>query len=86
MKFTDLYFDCLEKLFEYLELPDLLNVADSTKLFKKAAELAYTRKYGNKCLAFGVLEISPDQPFQFTNEKIKSKGLILACSYYANGS
>lgn len=39
-------FDCLENVREYLELPDLLNFADTSKQLNKAAELFYTRKYG----------------------------------------
>lgn len=48
MKIIALDFDCLEYVLEYLELTDLLNVADSCKRLNKAAELVYASKYGDK--------------------------------------
>lgn len=53
MKFTDLNFDCLENVLEYLKLIDLLNVADTSKRLNKAAELVYAQKYGKKKVRFG---------------------------------
>lgn len=44
----DLTIDCLEEIFEYLDLHDLLNVADSNKRLNKAAGLVFSRKHGNK--------------------------------------
>lgn len=75
MKFTDLNFDCLETVLEYLKLVDLLNMADSTRRLKKAAELVYARKYGDWPVIFGAMEKSPVQSFRFTNQGIESKGL-----------
>ncbi|XP_055319988.1 uncharacterized protein LOC129577270 isoform X1 [Sitodiplosis mosellana] len=63
MKFDALNFDCLESVLEYLELIDLLNVADSTKRLKKAAELVYARKYGDKGVWLRNIRISPDRLF-----------------------
>lgn len=51
-KLTDLNFDCLESILEYLELIDLLNVADCNKRLQKAAELVYAYKYGDKTVLF----------------------------------
>lgn len=46
-KITDINIDCLEKIFNYLTFEDLLNVADSNKYLKSAADLVYTLKYGS---------------------------------------
>lgn len=43
MKFTDLNFDCLEIVLEYLNLIDFLNVTDTSKRLNKAAELVFAR-------------------------------------------
>ncbi|XP_055306465.1 uncharacterized protein LOC129570773 [Sitodiplosis mosellana] len=58
MKLTDLNFDCLENILEYLELVDLLNAADSCKRLNKAAELVFDRKHGKKTVSFGEMQIS----------------------------
>lgn len=78
MLFTDLDFDCLEYVLEYLELPDLLNLADSTKRLRKAAELVYARKYGKKWLQFREVTNVPDQPFQLTDKAIDCQGLKMS--------
>lgn len=76
MKFTDLDFDSLEYVLEHLELTDLLNVADSCKRLRKAAELVYTREYGGKEVIFNrPKDMSPKQSFEITNDRIAIKGL-----------
>lgn len=47
MKITNLNSDCMELIFEHLELNDLLNIADSNKHFYGAACQVYRRKYMN---------------------------------------
>ncbi|XP_031637160.1 uncharacterized protein LOC116349731 [Contarinia nasturtii] len=47
-KITDINPDCLEHILMYLNLGDLLNVADSNKYLKSVAEEIYVRKYGRK--------------------------------------
>lgn len=42
---TDLNDDCLEHIFQYLSLEDLLNIADTNKQLKPAAELAFERRF-----------------------------------------
>lgn len=78
MKFHDLDFDCLEYVLEYLDLHDLLNVADSNKRLRKAAELVYTGKYGDRRVVFGIIKLLSDQTFVFKNStysrEIESKG------------
>lgn len=46
-KFTNLNFDCMETIFEYLDLNDLLNVADSNKHFYNSVCKVFQRKYRN---------------------------------------
>lgn len=48
-KLTDVNGDCLEKIFMYLNLDDLLNIAHTNKQLKFAADLAFARKFG-KCV------------------------------------
>lgn len=45
LKLTNINRDCLEHMFEYLNLCDLLNVADSSKSLRVAAGLVYHRKF-----------------------------------------
>lgn len=46
MKITDLNDDCLEHIFDYLSLEDLLNVAFSNTALQYASGLLFKRKYG----------------------------------------
>lgn len=50
-KLTALGVDCLERIFRYLPLDDLLNVADSNKQLKEVADLVFVLNHWNKCLA-----------------------------------
>lgn len=75
MKLTDLDFDCLEYVLEYLELQDLLNVADSTRRLRKAAELVFGAKYSDKLVIFHKIEDSLDETFSTTDETIDIKNL-----------
>lgn len=70
MKFTDLNFDCLEIVLEYLNLIDLLNVADTSKRLNKAAELVFARENGNKNVTFGNTRILRHRSFKITHEEI----------------
>lgn len=45
MILTDLDIVCIEEIFEYLELKDLLNVADSNKRLCHASKFVFIRKY-----------------------------------------
>lgn len=45
LNLTNLGIDCLERIFRYLPLPDLMNVADSNKQLKKVAELAFLLEF-----------------------------------------
>lgn len=48
MKLTDLGVDCLERIFRYLPIEDLLNLADSNKQLKNTADLVFLLKYSSK--------------------------------------
>lgn len=50
MTLEDLNMDCLERILRYLPLEDLLNVADSNKRLKKAADLVFFLKHGTSTL------------------------------------
>ncbi|XP_055306315.1 uncharacterized protein LOC129570649 [Sitodiplosis mosellana] len=47
-KLTDVNVDCLEHIFKNLSLIDLLNVADSNKQLKPAADLVFASRYGKQ--------------------------------------
>ncbi|XP_055317528.1 uncharacterized protein LOC129576435 isoform X1 [Sitodiplosis mosellana] len=47
-KLTDINIDCQEHVFKHLGLLDLLNIADSSKQFKTAADLVFAKKFGNE--------------------------------------
>lgn len=84
MKFTDLNIDCLEIVLEYLELIDLLNVADSTKRLNKVAELVFVREHGKKDVNFGGTQVSQNRsfrisPFTIDIEDLKTGLQLLRC-------
>lgn len=52
-RLTDVNDDCLERIFLYLNLDDLLNIVHTNKQLKNAADLAFSRKYdGTKSKIF----------------------------------
>lgn len=61
MKITDLNIDCLESVFEYLELGDLINVADANKRMNKAANYLFVREQSHKRFYFKQVLISKCQ-------------------------
>lgn len=70
MKITDLDADCLEHIFKYLSIRDLLNVANSRNSFKEGVEHAFTSKYGKREVLF-FIEKSKGKIFE------KGKGIIV---------
>lgn len=69
---TDLDDDCLEYIFKKLNLSDLLNVADSSKSFKKALNLAYLSKYGkNFIVCIYKMMPSQNQSLQIRGNRIR---------------
>lgn len=69
-KITDINNDCLEHIFNYLSLIDLLNVADASKCFKQGVNLSFTAKYGSKKLKLQGIEPSPHQSYEVDDYKI----------------
>lgn len=57
-KITNVNTDCLEIVFKHLGLSDLLNVADSCKHFKEAADIVFTAKYGKKAVVISEIHAS----------------------------
>lgn len=57
--FMDINIDCLESIFGYLGLSDLLSVSDSNNHMKSAAELIYLRKYGAQKIRLNLFPHSP---------------------------
>ncbi|XP_055306317.1 uncharacterized protein LOC129570651 [Sitodiplosis mosellana] len=53
-KLTDVNADCLEHIFKHLSLIDLLNVADSNKQLKPAADLVFASQYGKRSMNIDV--------------------------------
>lgn len=73
MKITDLNIDCLESVFEYLDLQDLLNVADANKYLNIVAKCVFRRKHSNKMVHIPVVRIARDRRLKFD---INSFGFI----------
>lgn len=60
-KLTDINNDCLAHIFQYLNLVDLVNVADASKHMRQGVELAFNWKYGRKMVLFRDVKVSKDQ-------------------------
>ena len=45
---TNIYYDCLERIFDFLDLRSLLNVADTYKRLQIAAAAKFSDAYGKK--------------------------------------
>lgn len=53
LNMVDINDDCKEFIFEYLDLADLVNIAETSKQLKKAVCTLFKRRYGKEKLAFG---------------------------------
>lgn len=47
---TDICFECLERIFDFLDLESLLNVADTCKRLQMVAATKYGNNYGGKTI------------------------------------
>lgn len=56
-KITDLNTYCLESIFEYLALSDLLNVCDACKHFRNAADFIFSVKYREKTVIVNEIRV-----------------------------
>lgn len=64
-KLTDLDDDCLEHIFMYLSLADLLSVVNTNKRLTTAAELAFVRNFGRREYVFSDITISKKKIIKF---------------------
>lgn len=85
-KITDLNDDCLTKIFGYLNLPNLLNVAVSNEWLRPAANLVYRHRFGkNRIKINGIDSIEGDlnikqieiwRSFQLSSIKWQSSHIV----------
>lgn len=79
LKLDDLNIDCLGRIFMFLELNDLLNIADSNKYLKQTADVVFVSKYGRKNLSLHCICI-PYKPRDWILVKeLKSCLQLLRC-------
>lgn len=69
-KFTDLNLDCLEKIFGYLNLRDLLNAADSSADFKNALRPVFVIMYHSKLVTIEKMRQSSRQSITIDRDGI----------------
>lgn len=54
-KIIDLNIDCIQEIFSYLSVVDLMNVADSNRCLKNAANLSFAQRYGKKSVQLNIV-------------------------------
>lgn len=67
---TNIYYDCLERIFESLDLEDLLNVGRTCKQLKTAAAAKFADRYGTKTIflvPFDTIGGSDSEIMEFDN-------------------
>lgn len=74
-KITDVNNDCLENIFKYLNLDDLLNVVDANKWLRVAADYVYRRRYGQRIVELCDLNSKKTGYIQTNNKSPKIAGL-----------
>lgn len=74
MKIVDLIDDCLEHVFNYLALEDLLNVAEANKRLGQNVAIVFARKYKEKTVEIWTHETcsSSENPIKITDDAIRS--------------
>lgn len=70
-KITDINNDCLEHIFEHLNLKDLVNISDSSKHLKHATNLVFSRKYARKMIHLNIG--CDDEHFGYNRNKVNCK-------------
>lgn len=65
LKLTDLNIDCLEHVFQYLNLSELIAVADANQRLNIAANLIFMRKYSAKTVEFQGIHLSRNRRIKF---------------------
>lgn len=84
LKITDLNVNCLEVMFNHLDLSDLLNVADSNETLKRAAGMVFLRRYSGKKVWLHKPHLSMNRKLHVYSENILIEDLrtclqILRC-------
>lgn len=74
-KLTDVNTDCLQIVFNYLNLRDLLNIADANKYVKSAAELIFVRIFGKKTIFLRVMFAYSEEMLEMSQQKIEINAL-----------
>lgn len=75
IEFTDINTDCLEKIFQCLELGDLLNVADTCKHFKEATDIVVSRKFAKKWILIDKIRASRTRLINVRNNFVELNDL-----------
>lgn len=68
LKLTDLNIDCLEHVFRYLNLSELIAVADANQRLNIAAKLIFLRKYSGKTVEFQGIHLSRNRRIKFEKD------------------
>lgn len=72
---TDINADCLQSIFNFLNLRDLLNVADANKYIKSAADSLFVRNFGKKTIFLRVMFARSDELLEMSQHKIEVNDL-----------
>lgn len=83
-KLTDLLDECLEDIFMHLHCDDLINIADTHKHLKTAADTVFARKFGKKKFRLHVNATEPNFPSAVSEDfvniyKLKTMLQLLRC-------
>lgn len=82
-KIIDINTDCLEKVFEFLELRDLINVADSNKYLQETAEVVFIRKSKKRMIIVEINEKRPFYSYEFPDFEIYDDAILIRNSLAA---
>lgn len=63
LKLTDINFDCLERIFAYTSINDLVSVAHANKQLKSGTDLAFVKKYRVKKFEFTIRRRHPSATY-----------------------
>lgn len=58
VELTDVNMDCLERIFGFLDLVSLLNIAETSRQFQQPAEFVFSRKFSRKWIVIDRIHIS----------------------------
>lgn len=67
---TDVNYDCLEMVFKFLDLADLVNVAESSRHFIDVAHSVYRRRYRSKTVSLNLNPIDSEPTHDHNELKI----------------